>query len=121
VLSKRSIPPGSPIPTGVGPTFCQADLSAYPTLAKYFDGIRHTEGEQKGFRWVDVEEDGGVYDPSVAIQTLEQALDKKLTLYATPEKQAQLNALGLAELELLVHGGIDAYRYNTPGHPLTLG
>jgi len=108
-------------PDRVGPTFYQADLSAYPTLAKYFDDIRYTQGEQHGFRWIDVEEDGGAYDPSVAIQTLEQALDKKLTLYSTPEKQAQLSALGLAELDLLVYGGINAYRYNTPGHPLTLG
>jgi hypothetical protein len=56
----------------------------------------------------------------IAVQTLEQALDKKLTLYSTPEKQVQLQSLGLAELSLLVHGGINTYRYNTPGHPLML-
>lgn len=108
-------------PDRVGSTYYQADLSGYPTLAKYFEGIRYIGGEQHGFCWIDVEEDGGGFDPSIAIQTLEQALDKKLTLYSTPEKQVQLEARGLAELSLLVHGGINAYRYNTPGHPLTLG
>jgi len=99
--------------------YYHADFSSYPTLAKYFNGIRYIGGEQQGLCWIDVEEDGGGFDPSIAIQALEQALDKKLTLYSTPEKQVQLQALGLAELSLLVHGGINAYRYNTPGHPLT--
>jgi len=108
-------------PDRVGSMYYHADFSSYPTLAKYFNGIRYIGGEQQGLCWIDVEEDGGGFDPSIAIQALEQALDKKLTLYSTPEKQVQLQALGLAELSLLVHGGINAYRYNTPGHPLTLG
>jgi hypothetical protein len=107
-------------PDRVDSTYYHADFSGYPTLAKYFNGIRYIGGEQHGFRWIEVEEDGGGFDPSIAGQTLEEALDKKLTLYSTPEKQAQLQALGLAELSLLVHGGINAFRYNTPGHPLTL-
>ena len=108
-------------PDRVGSTYYHADFSRYPTLAKYFNGIRYIGGEQHGFRWIDVEEDGGGFDPSIAVRTLEEALDKKLTLYATPEKQAHLQALGLAEFSLLVRGGINAYRYNTPGHPLCCG
>jgi hypothetical protein len=107
-------------PARIGSTYYQADLSGYPTLARYFEGIRYIGGEQHGFCWIDVEQDKGNYDPSTTIQTLEQALDKKLTLYSTPEKHAELNTLGLTELNLLVHGGINAYRYNTPAHPLSL-
>jgi hypothetical protein len=67
-----------------------------------------------------VEENGGAYEPIASVLTLEQALDKKLSLYARPEKQAQLKAHQLDELCLLVHGGFNAYRYNTPSGPISL-
>jgi len=108
-------------PERIGETYYQADFPIHPTLKKYFHGIRCIAGEQHGFCWIDVEEDGGAYDPANTVLTLEQALDKKLALYSTTEKQAHLRVHGLAELSLLVHGGINAYRYNTPGGPLLLG
>jgi hypothetical protein len=91
-----------------------------PTMAKYIRAIRFIKGRPHGFCWIDVEEDAGAYDPAVSAETLEQALKKKLDLYSTQEKQAQLQARGLTELYLLVHGGFNAFRYNTPSHPLSL-
>jgi hypothetical protein len=67
-----------------------------------------------------VQGDGGAYDPSVTIETLKQALDKKLGDYSTPEKQAHLRAHALNELYLLVHGGFNAHAYNSPSSPLSL-
>ena len=107
-------------PERVGSLCYENDFSTYPMMGKYFAMIRYAGGEPHGFCWVDVEEDGGAYDPVVTVLTLEQAINKKLSLYSTPEKQAQLNAHGLAELYLLVHGGFNAYRYNTPSGPLSL-
>jgi len=89
-------------------------------MAKYIRAIRFIKGRPHGFCWIDVEEDAGAYDPAVSAETLEQALKKKLDLYSTQEKQAQLQARGLTELYLLVHGGFNAFRYNTPSHPLSL-
>jgi len=63
---------------------------------------------------------GGAYDPEIAALTLERAIDKKLGRYSTPEMRAHLNVKGLAELDLLVHGGFNAYRYNTSGGQLSL-
>jgi hypothetical protein len=107
-------------PDRPGGVHYQADLDPYPMMKTYLHGIRYIGGARHGFCWIDVEEDGGAYDPAAAVLTLEQALDRKLALYSTPEKQAHLRAYGLAELSLLVHGGINAYRYNTPGRPLSL-
>jgi len=104
----------------VGSGYYQTDLSAYPVLAKYFHAIRYIEGFSHGFCWIDVEEDGGAYDPTATVLTLEQALDKKLALYSTTEKQAHLSARELAELDLIVHGGFNVYRYNAPSGSLSL-
>jgi len=107
-------------PECFGRTYTQTDLSTYPVMWKYFHAIRCIGGSPHGFCWIDIEEDGGAYDPTVTVLTLEQALDRKLTLYSTPKKRAQLKAHGLAELDLLVHGGFNAYRYNAPSGPLSL-
>lgn len=104
----------------VGSLYYENDFSTYPMMGKYFAMIRYAGGEPHGFCWIDVEEDGGAYDPGVTVLTLEQAIDKKLMLYSTAEKRAQLNVHGLAELYLLIHGGFNAYRYNTPSGPLSL-
>jgi len=56
----------------------------------------------------------------VTVLTLEGALDKKLTVYSTPEKQAHLGTYDLSELALVVHGGFNVYRYNAPSGPLSL-
>lgn len=92
----------------------------YPLMGKYFNSICYIGGKPHGLCWIDVEEDGGAYDPNVAVETLKQILDKKLKCYSTPEKQAHLLAYGLTELYLLVHGGFNAYFYNTPSAPLSL-
>lgn len=107
-------------PERVGRAYTQTDLSTYLVMRKYFHSIRCVGGSPHGFCWIDIEEDGGAYDPTVTVLTLEQALDRKLTLYSTPEKRAQLETHGLAELDLLVHGGFNAYRYNAPSGPLSL-
>jgi hypothetical protein len=51
---------------------------------------------------------------------LNAAIDKKVVDYSTPAKQAHLKAHNLTELNLLVHGGFNAYAYNTPSGPLSL-
>lgn len=70
--------------------------------------------------FVDVEEDGGAFDPKVTVETLKQALDKKLQLYSEPDTKAKLKGHGLAQVHLLVHGGFNAYAYNTPTGHLSL-
>jgi hypothetical protein len=104
----------------IGAGYYHTDLSGYPIMAKYFQAIRFIAGSAHGMCWIDVEEDGGAYDPRMTVVTLEQALDKKLALYSTLEKQAHLKAQGLAELDLLVHGGFNVYRYNAPSGPFSL-
>jgi hypothetical protein len=70
--------------------------------------------------FVDVEEDGGAFDPKVTVETLKQSLDKKLQLYSKPDTKAKLKGHGLAEVNLLVHGGFNAHAYNTPAGHLCL-
>ena len=96
------------------------DFSGYPLMRTYFGGIRFIGGAPHGLCWIDVQGDGGAYDPSDAIETLKQALDRKLSDYSTSEKQAHFQAHGLSELDLLVHGGFNAYAYNSPSGPLSL-
>jgi hypothetical protein len=107
-------------PERTGRAYCQTEFPGYPLLAKYISAIRYIGGEPHGLCWIDEEGDGGAYDPAVSVGTLEQALDGKLSDYSTPERQAHLKAHGVAELFLLVHGGFNAYAYNTPSAPLSL-
>jgi hypothetical protein len=48
------------------------------------------------------------------VRTLEQAIHKKIQLYADPASDAKLRAKKLDRLELLVHGRFNLYAYNTP-------
>lgn len=102
-----------------------ADHSSRPLLSKYVETIRFRAGEQgwkvHGFSWVDIEEDGGAFDPSVVIRTLEQAIVKKTDLYSNPVSEARLKSKNLDRLELLVHGGFNLYAYNTPRGRLSFG
>ncbi|HUE05142.1 MAG TPA: hypothetical protein VMR62_36680 [Bryobacteraceae bacterium] len=95
-----------------------ADHSTYPLLAKYVESIRLRGGEQgwktHGYCWIDIAEDGGAFDPLDVVRTLEQAIHKKVQLYADPASDANLRAKKLDRLELLVHGGFNLYAYNTP-------
>lgn len=101
-------------------SYLQGDFSGYPVLGKYVSAIRYIGGEPHGFCWIDIELDGGSYDPTASVETLKRALEKKLSLYSQPESKARLKAHNLTELYLLVHGGFNAYWYNTPSHPLSL-
>lgn len=103
-----------------GRIFNQHDLSAYPVLNKYFYAVRYIDGTHHGNFWVDMQEDGGFFDPMDTVRTLESVLDAKMAGYAVPDKQSHLGAHQLAELWLLVHGGYNIYAYNRPRGPLTL-
>ncbi len=88
-------------------------------LGKYLASIQFRKGGVHEL-FIDVEEDGGAFDPNIAVETLQQSLDKKILLYSQPDTRAKLNAHGLAEVCLLVHGGFNAYAYNTPTGHLSL-
>jgi hypothetical protein len=103
-----------------GNSYYLTELSAYPLLRKYFSAIRYIGGEPHGLNWIGEQGDGGAFDPNIPIESLTQALDSKLSEYSTPERQAHLNAHGLTELNLLIHGGFNIYRYNTPAGHLSL-
>jgi hypothetical protein len=96
----------------------QGDHSAYPILAKYVESIRLRAGAQgwktHRYCWIDIAEDSGAFDPLNVVRTLEQAIDKKVQLYADPASAAKLKAKKLDRLDLLVHGGFNLYAYNTP-------
>jgi hypothetical protein len=103
-----------------GIAFWLNDFGGYPLMQVYFACIRFIGGDPHGFCWIEVDGDGGAYDPGVAVETLKQALDKKLSDYSTPEKLAHLRAHALCELCLLVHGGFNAFAYNAPSGPMSL-
>ena len=103
-----------------GRGYYQTDFPAYPLMRKYLQAIRFISGSPHGGCWIQAEEDGRAYDHTIPIQTLEQALEDKLSKFARPEWQSRLARHNLLEHYLLVHGGWNAYRNNTPYHPLTL-
>jgi hypothetical protein len=78
------------------------------------------QGLPQGYCWIDVQGDGGAYDPAAAIQSLKQALDNKLTDYSSTDRQAHIRVQRLAELYPLVHGGFNAFAYNSPSAPFPL-
>lgn len=98
----------------------QIEFSRYPTMQKYLRAIRCTGGPSRGFIWFQIEEDGGAYSPTASVQSLEEALDDKLLKFDRPEWQARLAKHNLTEHHLLIHGGWNVYKNNTPHHPLAL-
>jgi len=98
---------------------CRSDLTAYPLVARYFD-VRFRGGEPHGLPWIHPAGDGGAYDPADSVNSLIAAIEGKLTTYSTPERRQHLNMQGVAELNLLVHGGFNVHAYNTPTAPFTL-
>jgi hypothetical protein len=101
-------------------SYYQTEFSSYPVLKKYFNAIRYIGGRPHGLCWIGEQGDGGAFDPALPIETLKQTLHHKLSGYSTPEKRAHLNAQGLSELNLLVHGGFNVEVYNTPAGHITL-
>jgi hypothetical protein len=95
-----------------------ADLSSYPVLSKYVRYLRFQAGAQEwkkyGYCWIDVEGDGGAFDPTHVIRSLEQAIWGKIELYREPGRRAHLESKRLARLELLVHGDWKLFAHNTP-------
>jgi len=107
-------------PERIDRCFYQMEFSGYPTMRKYLRAIRYTGGPPHGFIWFQIEEDGGAYSPTASVQSLEEALDDKLLKFDRPEWRARLAKHNLAEHHLLIHGGWNVYKNNTPHHPLTL-
>ena len=107
-------------PERTGPTYLKTDFAGYAILAKYVSEILYIGGIPQSWCWFDTDQDAGSFDPNEVVRILEAALDQKLRDYSTPVKQTHLRSHNLAELCLLLHGGINAYLYNRPGHPLSL-
>jgi hypothetical protein len=98
----------------------EMDFSACPTLKKYLGAINFLGGVPDDNCWIHRNGDGGAFDPYAVVRTLENALKNKVSRYSTAEKQAHLKAHGLAELDLIVHGGSDLFIYNSPSGRVTL-
>jgi hypothetical protein len=102
-----------------GRGYYQTEFPDYPLMTTYFQAIRYINGPTHGYVWMQVEGDGGAYDPSASVQILENALADKLAKFAKPERQAKVAAHNLVEHYLLIHGGWNTYTKNTPHYPLT--
>jgi hypothetical protein len=92
----------------------------FPVMTKYLQAIRFIGGAPLGSIWIQAKPDGGPYDPYVSVQILEEALEDKLAKFSTPERQGKLAKQNIVETYLLIHGGWNAYKSNTPHLPLTL-
>jgi hypothetical protein len=100
--------------------YYQTEFVGFPLMATYLGAIRYIDGSPHGLNWIQVEADGGAYDPRVSVQRLEDALQDKLAKFAKPDRQAKLAKHKIVETYLLIHGGWNAYVSNSPHHPLTL-
>lgn len=103
-----------------GNFYYQTEFRGYPLLEKYFSSIRYIGGEPHGLCWIGEQGDGGAFDPNAVVRTLNRALEGKVSYYSEPDKQAHLKGHALAEINLLVHGGFNAFAYNTPAGHLSL-
>jgi hypothetical protein len=104
-----------------GRAFELHEFSSYPLMQRYFRYVRYFGGQPHGLCWIHpCGGDGGAYSPTDAIDALTGGLDRKLVSYSSPERQGHLKAHALNELNLLVHGGFNAYAYNTPAAPFGL-
>ncbi len=95
------------------------EFPGHPLIQEYFS-IRFIGGTLMNHNWVHASGDGGAFDPGDAVEALKEAIDKKLRLYSTAASQQRLKAHNLASLDLLVHGGFNAFAYNTPTGPYSL-
>jgi hypothetical protein len=109
----------NPERTGDWYNYDPREFPNYPIVAKY-SSVRFIGGESNGLPWIHLSGDGGAYSPITAIDALAGALHEKLSSYSKPERQEHLRAQNLSELNLLVHGGFNAFAYNTPAAPLSL-
>jgi len=107
-------------PERKGHGYYQTEFPEFPMLATYFQAIRYIDGPPHGFIWIQAEPDGGAYNPYVSVQTLEEALEDKLVKFAKPKRQTKLAQHHIVETYLLIHGGWNKQKSNTPHFPLTL-
>jgi len=107
-------------PQRFGRAYYRTEFVSFPLMATYLGAIRYIDGSPHGLNWIQVEPDGGAYDPMVSVQRLEDALQDKLAKFAKPDRQAKLAKHKIVENYLLIHGGWNSYVSNSPHHPLTL-
>ncbi|HEY6767427.1 MAG TPA: hypothetical protein VI386_21920 [Candidatus Sulfotelmatobacter sp.] len=95
------------------------DLSSYPTLSKYISSIWFTEparldpASSEG-RWINIEQDGGFYDPARTAGALRSAVQNKVDRYRAGDLRAGLETRGVRSLYLLVHTDPARFSTNTP-------
>jgi hypothetical protein len=106
-------------PERTGNVYYASEFPGYPLLKKYFN-VCFIGCESHGLCWIDAAGDGGPYDPAATVSALNAALSKKIADYSTSEQQAHLRTHNLTELNLLIHGGFNAFAYNTPSGSLSL-
>jgi hypothetical protein len=107
-------------PERIADRYHQMTFPTYPLMGTYFQAINYTGGSPLGVCWIQPEEDGGAYDSMAPVRALEDALEAKLAKFAKPGWQARLAKHNLVEHYLLIHGGWNAYKSNTPLYPLRL-
>jgi hypothetical protein len=103
-----------------GRRYHQMEFPGCPLMTTYLKAINYIDGQAHGLIWMQIEDEGGVCDPFVPAQTLENALAHKLTKFNEPSRKAKIAAQNLSEHDLLIHGGWNTYTKNTPYEPLTL-
>lgn len=101
-------------PNRPGKSLTMTDFSRYAVMGRYLKHVRYIEGAPHDSCWIAVAGDGGAFDPTIPLETLKASLDKKLSDYSTVGKQEHLQAQSFSEFYLLVHGGFNAFAYNTP-------
>jgi hypothetical protein len=107
-------------PDRIADNYEMMEFPGYPLIQKYFS-IRFIGGTMpEPHSWIHPSGDGGGFDPADAASALKAAIGNKLALYAKPESQERLKLHNLSSLNLLVHGGFNAFAYNTPSGPLTM-
>jgi hypothetical protein len=97
--------------------FFQTRFERYPRVRKYISSVRYIEGTNEGICWIGLPSEGGAFDPLQAVEVLKGRLDDKLVDYSSPKKRAHLQGHALSKLFLLIHGGFNAFAYNTPSGP----
>ena len=89
------------------------DLSRFPVLEKYLQGIRVDPATRSHFdiQWIRFPSPGGAYSPNEMLETL----TRSLIAHRSDERYKDLRTrVGLDQVYLLVHYDFKAFAYNTP-------
>jgi hypothetical protein len=97
----------------------QSDINRYPALTNHISSIWFTEPRQSSLifpeeSWISIEQDGGLYDPTWAVQALRKAVESKVDHYREKDMKAHLDGHNLHKLYLLVHTDPARFSDNTP-------